>query len=53
LELAAEGEHKVLIGELAKTATHYVLRPRLGSWLKLFATLLGTRAAGFPRLDRQ
>jgi hypothetical protein len=41
LELAPEGEHKVLIGELTKTATHYVLRPRLGSWLKLFATLLG------------
>jgi hypothetical protein len=41
LELAPEGERKVLIGELAKTATHYVLRPRLGSWLKLFATLLG------------
>jgi hypothetical protein len=41
LELAPTGEHKVVIGELAKTATHYVLRPRLGSWLKLFATLLG------------
>jgi hypothetical protein len=41
LELAPAGEHKVLIGELAKTATHYVLRPRLGTWLKLFATLLG------------
>jgi hypothetical protein len=41
LELAAAGEQKVLIGELAKTATHYVLRPRLGSWLKLFATLAG------------
>jgi len=41
LELAPAGEHKVLIGELAKTATHYVLRPRLSSWLKLFATLLG------------
>jgi hypothetical protein len=31
LELAPTGEHKVVIGELAKTATHYVLRPRLGS----------------------
>ena len=41
LELAPAGEHKVLIGELAKTATHYVLRPRLGPWLKVFATLLG------------
>jgi hypothetical protein len=41
LELAPEGEHKMLVGELAKTATHYVLKPRLGIWLKLFATLLG------------
>jgi hypothetical protein len=41
LEFAPEGEQKVLIGDLAKTATHYVLRPRLGTWLKLFATLLG------------
>jgi hypothetical protein len=41
LELAPAGERKVLAGELTKTATHYVLKPRLGSWLKLFATLLG------------
>jgi hypothetical protein len=41
LELAQVGEHKVLVGELAKTASHYVLKPRLGTWLKLFATLLG------------
>lgn len=41
LEFAPEGEQKVLIGELGKTATHYVLKPRLGIWLKLFATLLG------------
>jgi hypothetical protein len=41
LEFAPEGEHKVLIGELAKTATHYVLRPQLGTWLNLFATLVG------------
>ena len=41
LEVAPEGEHKVLVGDLAKTAIHYVFKPRLGSWLKLFATLLG------------
>lgn len=41
LEFAPEGEQKVLIGELGKTATHYVLKPRLGPWLKFFATLLG------------
>jgi hypothetical protein len=41
LEFAPAGEQKVLIGELRKTATRYVLKPRLGIWLKFFATLLG------------
>ena len=41
LKLAPKGEHKVMIGELAKTAIHYVFKPQLGVWLKLFATLLG------------
>jgi hypothetical protein len=41
LEFIPEGEQKVLIGDLGKTATHYVLKPRLGIWLKVFATLLG------------
>lgn len=41
LNLAPAGEHKVLVGELTKTATHYVLKPQLGIWLKLFTTLLG------------
>ena len=41
LELVPAGEHKVLVGELAKTAIHYVLKPQLGIWLKFFATVLG------------
>jgi hypothetical protein len=41
LEFAPAGEHKALIVEVEKTATHYVLKPRLGIWLKFFATLLG------------
>jgi hypothetical protein len=41
LELVPAGEHKVLVGELAKPAVHYVLKPRLGAWLKFFARLLG------------
>jgi hypothetical protein len=41
LELIPDGEHKVLVGEHEKAAIHYVLKPRLGAWLKLFATLLG------------
>jgi hypothetical protein len=39
--LVPAGEHKVLVGELAKPAVHYVLKPRLGAWLKFFARLLG------------
>lgn len=41
LEMTPAGEQKVQVGELAKTAVHYVLKPQLGIWLKLFATLLG------------
>jgi hypothetical protein len=41
LKLAPAGEHKVLVGELMKTATHYVFEPQPGAWLTLFATLLG------------
>jgi hypothetical protein len=41
LELAPAGEQKVLVGELAKRATHYVFKPQLGTSLKLLATLLG------------
>jgi hypothetical protein len=41
LELVPAGEHKVLVGEHPKAAVHYVLKPRLGAWLKVFAELLG------------
>lgn len=41
LEMTPANEQKVLVGKLEKTAVHYVLKPRLGIWLKLFATLLG------------
>src|SRR5262245_66074592 len=41
LEFTPAGEQKLRIGELGKTATRYVLKPRLGIRLKLFATLLG------------
>jgi hypothetical protein len=41
LELAPAGDQKVVIGELAQTATHYVFKPILGIGLKFFATLLG------------
>jgi hypothetical protein len=41
LEVVPAGEHKVLVGELARTAIHFVLKPQLGTWLKFFATVLG------------
>jgi hypothetical protein len=41
LQLAPAGGQKVLIGGSERTATRYVLKPILGTWLKLFASLLG------------
>lgn len=41
LELALAADHEVLVGQLAKTATHYVLKPHPGAWLGFFAKLLG------------
>jgi hypothetical protein len=41
LRLAPAGEQKVLVGESERPATRYVLKPILGIWLKLFASLLG------------
>jgi hypothetical protein len=41
LAVAPAGEQKILVGDLAKTAVHYVLKPQLGIWLKFFATVLG------------
>jgi hypothetical protein len=41
LEMRPADEQKVLVGGSDKTATRYVLKPILGTWLKLFASLLG------------
>ena len=41
LEIAPAGEHKVLIGSLVKSATHYVLTPKLGAWLNVVTKLTG------------
>jgi hypothetical protein len=41
LELVPLGEQAITIGELPKTAIHFALKPRLGMWLRLFATLTG------------
>jgi len=47
LKLAPAGEHQVLVGNLAKTATHYVFTPQPGLWLTLFATLLGRKPSEY------
>jgi hypothetical protein len=41
LELTPAGELKIAVGETTRTAVHYLLKPRLGVWLKFFATILG------------
>jgi len=41
LKLWPEGVHTVMVGDLEKTAIHYVFRAKLGSWLTYFAKLFG------------
>jgi hypothetical protein len=41
LEVAPAGEHKVLVGDLAKSATHYIFKPKPGAWLTALSTVLG------------
>lgn len=41
LEMTPSGEDKVLIGDLKKTAVHYVLKPKLGVVLGIGAALVG------------
>lgn len=41
LEIAPTGEQEIMVGELKRQATHFLLKPRLGIWLTLFATILG------------
>jgi hypothetical protein len=40
LELKPVGEQTIAVGELTRTAVHYVMKPRLGMWLTFFATIL-------------
>jgi hypothetical protein len=41
LEIDLANDHKVLVGDLVKTATHFVLKPRPGAWREFFAKLFG------------
>jgi hypothetical protein len=45
LEIAPSGSQRVLLGQHAETAVHFILKPKLGAALKLFATLLGKAPA--------
>jgi hypothetical protein len=40
LEFVRSGEHKIVVGDLEQTAVHYTIKPKLGFWLKVAATLL-------------
>jgi hypothetical protein len=41
LALSPAGDEKVAVGDITRSAVHYVMKPRLGMWLKLFAKILG------------
>jgi len=41
LAIAPEGRQTLKVGEGDRTAAHYVVRPVLGAWRRLFATVLG------------
>ena len=41
LEIAPSGSQRVMLGQHAETAVHFKLKPKLGTLLKVFATLLG------------
>jgi hypothetical protein len=41
VELSPAGVHKVLVGELTKSATRYVFKPKPGPWLSVIANVLG------------
>jgi hypothetical protein len=41
LKLIPADEQKIMVGGSEKTAIRYILKPILGTWLKLFASLLG------------
>jgi hypothetical protein len=47
LELEPVGEHKMMVGQLTKSATHYMLKPHPGPWLEFFAKLLGRMPANY------
>jgi hypothetical protein len=47
LELEPVGEHNMMVGQLTKSAMHYVLKPHPGPWLEFFAKLLGRMPSNY------
>jgi hypothetical protein len=47
LEIDLADDHMVLVGDLVKNATHFVLKPRPGAWREFFATLFGRMPADY------
>ena len=45
VEIAPAGEQKILVGELTKSATRYVFKPKPGPWISLLANVLGRMPA--------
>jgi len=41
VEMIPGGEQKLIVGDQSKAAIDYDLKPKLGTWLKFFATLTG------------
>ena len=41
LEITPSGGQQMVVGKAQVTAIHYVLKARLGVWLKIFSALLG------------
>ncbi len=41
IEIAPAGALKVMVGEIPMTAVNYVLKPKLGPWLRILVTVLG------------
>jgi hypothetical protein len=41
LELTPVGDQETIVGDLKGSAVHYLIKPKLGMWLRLFATILG------------
>jgi len=47
LRIVPAGPQRITVGDQPRSSTHYVLKPRLGTWLKLAAALTGRTPPDF------